>query len=144
MPGPVAGNQIPALVLPIGTDVFYSAGVQAQWNQWAQLKDSQGNIIFTMSGSGTDPKSIGAGYFHTADTNYTLQIGINNGGSFSQVLWGEARLVMGGVLMCDQYIYAAEDGGGTDYNDTILILQWLKPPPGVRELRRKALAHPGQ
>jgi hypothetical protein len=140
MPGPVAGNQIPTVVLPINTNVFYSAGVQATWNQWAQLKDSHGNIIFTMQGSGTNPKSIGIGYFLTSYTNYTLQIGINGGATFSQILWGEARLMMGGVLMCDQYIYAAEDGGGTDYNDTILILQWLRPPPGAPELRRRMLA----
>jgi hypothetical protein len=86
--------------------------------------------MFTMTGRGTTPKSIGAGFFNVTATSspYTLQIGINNGTQFSQVLYGECQLSMNGVLLCDQFIFAAEDGGGTDYNDTILILQWLKLP----------------
>ena len=127
--GPVSGNGI-AIVLPPGKTAFWTVNTQASWNQFTQLRDSGGNVIFTAQGASTgghSPTQIGSGSFQIQDQsgNYTLYIGINGGGSWSQVLWDDVTLALADTIMCSNFNFIAEDGADQDYNDTHVSLTWF-------------------
>jgi mannose-binding lectin len=120
--GPVSGNAIP-ITLPVGFTVYYSGMTQASWNQFIQLKDSHGNVIFTLSGSG--PYATQS--FTASDTtgNYTVYIGTNGGSQWSQVVWDEEVLNIGNTVYFGIFNFISEDGTDTDYNDSYLALYWF-------------------
>jgi hypothetical protein len=129
--GPVSGSGIP-IVLPANQLAFYSVFVQAGWNQFVQLLDSQNNVIFQASGSSGGPLAqIGGGSFTINDQtgNYTIQIGINGGGNaggqWSQVLYDDLIVANAGTIVCSNFNFIAEDGGGVDYNDCTVSLTWF-------------------
>ena len=127
---PVPGSGI-AVTLPPGKVVFWSALVQAAWSQFVQLKDSQGNVVFTVQGASPDghsPTQIGQGFFKPSDPsgNYTLWLGVNGGGAWSQVIWGQDSLSTGGTAYLTKYVFACEDGADSDFNDTYLQMQWFE------------------
>ena len=127
---PVPGNGI-GINLPAGKIVFWSAVVQAAWQQFVQLKDSSGNVVFTVEGASPDGHSatqIGEGFFQPADPsgNYTVWLGVNGGASWSQVIFAQDALSSGGSAFLTKYVFAAEDGADNDYNDTYLQMQWFE------------------
>jgi hypothetical protein len=127
--GPVTGNRI-AVNLPIGKIVFWSALVQSSANQFIQVQDSTGAVVFTTEGSsssGGTPTQIGQGFFQAADTNdvYYIFIGTNGGQSWSNVLWTQDVLVNGAAILFGKYMFTSEDGSDNDYNDSYLQIQWF-------------------
>lgn len=127
--GPVSGNGIP-ITLPPGKTVFWTVNTQAAWDQFVVLADSQGHAIFTASGSspgGHSPTQIGAGTFVAGDATgkYKLIVGINGGQSWSQVIWDEITLSLGGTVLSGNYNFIAEDGADQDFNDTHVSLTWF-------------------
>lgn len=128
--GPVLGNGI-AVSLPVGKVVFWSVLVQSSANQFIQLKDSTGNVVFTTQGassSGGTPTQIGQGFFQAGDAtnNYTVWIGINGGGSWNQVLYNQDTIAIGSSIYFGKYIFGSEDWTDADYNDSYLQLQWFQ------------------
>lgn len=126
--GPVSGNSIP-IVLPTGKTAFWSVIAQAAYNQFVQLQDSGGNVIFTAQGasSGGGPTQIGQGSFTVKDPsgNYTMSIGINGGSSWSTVLWDDITVSLGQNIMCSNFNFIAEDANDQDYNDSAVSLTWF-------------------
>ena len=127
--GPVSGNSIP-IVLPTGKTAFWSVIAQADFNQYVQLRDSGGNVIFTAQGSssgGGAPTQIGNGSFAINDQtgNYTMSIGINGGSSWSTVLWDDITVSLGQNIMCSNFNFIAEDANDQDYNDSAVSLTWF-------------------
>jgi hypothetical protein len=128
--GPVPGNGI-AVNLPVGKMVFWSVLVQSSANQFIQLKDSKGNVVFTAQGpssSGGTPTQIGEGFFQASDStnNYTVWIGINGGSQWTQVLYTQDAISLGASLYFGKYIFGSEDYTDNDYNDSYLQLQWFQ------------------
>lgn len=128
--GPVSGAGIP-INLPTGKVVFWSAMVQAQYNQFIQVKDGSGNVIFTAEGAssgGGQPTQIGQGFFQAADPNgaYTVWLGTNGGQQWSQVLYMQDTLNSGPAIYLSKYLFNSEDAGDNDYNDTCLQMQWFQ------------------
>lgn len=128
--GPVPGNGI-AVTLPAGKMMFWSVLVQSSANQFIQLKDSGGNVIFTTQGassSGGTPTQIGQGFFQALDStnNYTVWIGTNGGSKWSQVLYTQDAIALGASIYFGKYIFASEDWNDNDYNDSYLQLQWFE------------------
>ncbi|HUC60389.1 MAG TPA: hypothetical protein VMF53_00375 [Alphaproteobacteria bacterium] len=125
--GPVSGNGIP-FTLTSGKTCFWAVTVQASWTQFVQLKDPTGKVVFTASGSGGTggaPKQIGAGNFVAIAGNYMMYIGINNGQQWSQVIWDDDALTTGGTVYYQCSTFIAEDGGGTDYNDSCVQIAYF-------------------
>ncbi|WP_269714133.1 hypothetical protein [Caulobacter sp. NIBR2454] len=128
--GPVSGNGIP-VTLPSGKVVFWSALVQSSGNQFIQVKDGSGNVVFTAQGassSGGTPTQIGQGFFQAADPNnaYTVYLGTNGGGQWSKVIWSEDVLSSGATIYMGKYVFTTEDSTDADYNDTYLQMQWFQ------------------
>jgi hypothetical protein len=127
--GPVSGNGIAITLVP-GKIVYWTVNVQASYTQFVQLKDSAGNIIFTATGpsaGGHAPTQIGNGTFSVNDQsgNYKVYIGINNGQSWSSVLWDDMILYLGSKLMCSNFNFISEDATDQDYNDSCLTMTWF-------------------
>ncbi|OJX72134.1 hypothetical protein [Magnetospirillum sp. 64-120] len=126
--GPVSGNGI-AITLSPGKTVFWTVTAQAAYNQFVQLKDVNGTVVFTATGSGGTggtPKQIGNGSFTVPNNaNYTLYIGTNNGAQWSSVIWDADALVSGGSIYYETFNFISEDGGGTDYNDSCTTLSFF-------------------
>lgn len=127
--GPVSGNGIAISLVP-GKIVYWTANAQATWNQFVQLKDSTGKVIFTATGASTgghSPTQIGNGSFPVNDQSgkYKVYIGINNGQSWSSILWNDVLLYLGNTLICSNFNFIAEDGADQDYNDTCLTMSWF-------------------
>jgi len=124
--GPVSGNGV-AITLPLNMIVFWSAVVQAAENQFVQLQDSTGAVLFTAQGSGISPTQIGQGFFQAADPTqtYTVWLGIDGGAQWSQVLWTQDSLNNGPTTCMTKYLFTTEDGGDSDFNDTCLQMQWF-------------------
>ena len=128
--GPVSGNGI-AVTLPAGKMMFWSVLVQAAYDQFIQLKDSSGNVIFTAQGSsssGGTPTAIAQGIFQAVDptNNYTVWIGTNGGSVWSKVLYSQDAIAIGSSQYLGKYIFASEDSTDNDYNDSYLQLQWFE------------------
>lgn len=126
--GPVSGNSIP-IVLPPGKMVFWSVIAQAANSQFVQLKHSSGDVLFTAVGasSGGGPTQIGQGNFtiHAQSGNCTMFIGINEGSSWSTVLWDDITISLGQNIMCSNFNFIAEDASDQDYNDSAVSLTWF-------------------
>lgn len=129
--GPVSGAGI-TVNLPAGKIVFWSAVVQAGYQQFVQVKDSAGTVIFTAQGAsaggGGQPTQIGQGFFQAADPsdNYTVWLGTNGGQAWSQVLYAQDSLNSGANIYMGKYLFNTEDSGDADYNDTCLQMQWFQ------------------
>jgi hypothetical protein len=128
--GPVPGNGIP-ITIPAGKVVFWSALAQAAFVQFIELKDSSGVSVFSCQGASSDghsPTLIGQGFFQGGDQsgNYTMWLGTNGGGQWSQVLWAQDAIASGGPPYLTRYVFGTEDGNDNDYNDTYLQLQWFE------------------
>lgn len=128
--GPVSGNGI-GLIVPTGKTAFWTVTTQAAWNQFVQLRDSSGNVIFTATGNSPDghsPTQIGWGSFTAQDPggNYAIFIGIDGGSQWSSVLWDELPLILGGATMSANYNFISEDGADQDYNDSCVTLTWFE------------------
>lgn len=128
--GPVSGNGIP-ITLVAGKTVFWSVFAQAAWNQFVQLKDSRGNVVFTTAGAspgGHSPTQIGQSTFVVADQSgsYTLFIGINGGSAWQQVLWDQMDINLGANVYLSTYTFISEDGADQDYNDSCVTLSWFR------------------
>ncbi|RMB12040.1 hypothetical protein [Eilatimonas milleporae] len=129
--GPVTGDGI-AITLPKGKMIFWSAVAQATYQQFVQVKDSGGTVIFEASGSSADghsPTQYGQGMFQTnpsGDGGYTVWIGLNNGAGWQQVLWDKCGISHSGTDYYSQYTFISEDGADEDFNDTCLTLQWFE------------------
>lgn len=127
--GPVSGDGI-AVTIPLGKTAFWAVTSQAAWNQFVQLKDSGGGVIFTATGASPDghsPTQIGQGSFVAQDAsgNYQLFIGTNNGSSWSSVLWDELALDLAGTTKEGSYCFISEDGADQDFNDSCTSLTWF-------------------
>ncbi|WP_397598779.1 hypothetical protein [Sphingorhabdus sp.] len=127
--GPVSGNGI-ACTLPQGKTALWTATAQATNNQFVQLRDSRGNIIFTATGASVDghsPTPIGNGSFVAGDpsNNYMLYIGTNGGASWSQVIWDDLPLTYSGTTKISSYNFISEDSSDQDFNDLWLSLTWF-------------------
>jgi hypothetical protein len=127
--GPVSGNGI-ALTLVRGKTIFWTVNTQATWNQFIQLRDSDGNVVFTATGAsagGHAPTQIGNGSFVAIDPvgQYMLYIGYNNGQSWSSVLWDDMVVNLGSSIICSNYNFVSEDGADQDFNDSHLSLSWF-------------------
>src|ERR1700761_6461050 len=94
--GPVSGNKIAVNLTP-GKVVQFTVTAQAALNQYVELTNSSGGLVFQAKGSGGTngtPNLLKAGSF-TVDSqgNYTIYIGTNgggaSGGSWSSVLWDD-------------------------------------------------------
>lgn len=128
--GPVAGNGI-AITIPAGKVVFWTALVQAAFNQFIQVKDGSGNVVFTVQGAssqGGTPTQIGQGFFQASDPNgaYTVWIGVNGGQWWQSVLWDEKPISVGGTAYFDQFTFISEDSTDNDFNDTCLQMRWFQ------------------
>ncbi|MDQ5826019.1 MAG: hypothetical protein M3441_17625 [Chloroflexota bacterium] len=129
--GPTPGNQLPPLIIPKGSRVFYSTMVETWRKAFVQLKDSTGKVIFTLEGmSPKDPfkaVSIGDGSFQAEDPseNYTLSIGTEGSAKGATVLWNHDALVMGNTIYLQCYTYISEDAGDKDFNDCYVSLYWF-------------------
>ncbi|MBR9971606.1 hypothetical protein [Magnetospirillum sulfuroxidans] len=126
--GPVSGNGI-AITLAPGKTVFWTVTAQAAYTQFVQLKDTNGTVVFTATGSGGTggtPNQIGQGHFVVPNNaNYTMYIGTNNGAQWSSVIWDADALVYGGTVYYQTFNFISEDGGGTDYNDSAVTLSYF-------------------
>lgn len=128
--GPVEGDGI-AISLAGGKVVFWSAMVQAAWDQFVQLKDPSGDVVFTATGASPDghsPTQIGEGFFQvpSAGGDYTVWIGIDGGEQWSQVVWGQDALTGNGQTYMTRFVFASEDGADQDYNDSFVQMQWFE------------------
>lgn len=128
--GPISGDGI-AITLPPGKVVFWSALVQAAYDQFVQLKDSNGNVVFTAQGpsaSGYEPTQIGQGFFQVpAGTGaYTVYLGTNGGSAWSSVIWDQDQIDTGGTTYLGRFLFGTEDAGDNDYNDTFFQMQWFE------------------
>jgi hypothetical protein len=129
MPGPISGNQIPPLSLPQGNICFYSGMVQSSLNQYIQLTDSKGTEVLVLTGSSSTwgtPTPLGGGYFTLSDSTYTIKIGLNNGASWSSVIYNQSSVDLNGAPFYQQYTFLGEDGGDGDYNDSSFLLYWFR------------------
>ncbi len=126
--GPVSGNGI-AFTLNPGKTAFWTVTSQAAYNQYVQLRDVNGTVVFTATGSGGTsggPKQLGQGSFTVANNaNYTLYVGTNNGSSWSQVIWDADALVSGSTIYYQTFNFISEDGGGTDFNDSVVTISYF-------------------
>ncbi|MBN3216849.1 hypothetical protein CUU54_13315 [Pectobacterium polaris] len=126
--GPVSGNGI-AISLPQGKTVFWTVNVQASWQQFVQVRDSNNQLVFQASGAsqgGHSPTQIGNGTFvTTGNGTYTIYLGVNNGQSWSQVMWDEITLNIGNKVYSSGFNFITEDGADQDFNDTCLTLTWF-------------------
>ena len=122
--------------IPENKLVTFTAIHQAQYEQHIQVIDAGGNPIqFDLLGGGTAHFPIhGSGttanFFTNGSGKFIMKTGMkvqfaNTGGPVSKVsatnpnqFFIEGQIFGGGVL------YATEDGGGTDYNDTSFVVQW--------------------
>jgi hypothetical protein len=123
-----AATAIP-LQLVTGKNVFWTVTTQAGLPQQVTLRDSNGNKIFSATGSNTGgqgPNLIGNGTFAANDItgNYSLEI-LGNGKP-SQAIYTEAPLNYKGMAMTTTYIVNSEDSNDNDYNDTCVILTWFQ------------------
>ncbi len=130
--GPVSGASIP-VSLPAGKRCFYSSIVQSAANQFIELSDSQGKIVFTLTGAsipaGTgNPTPIGDGYFDVQDFsgNYIIKIGTDKGAKWSKVLYNMNELNLGNIKYYHEYVFISEDWSDDDYNDSYLIIYWME------------------
>ncbi|MCW2239969.1 hypothetical protein [Azospirillum canadense] len=125
--GPVSGNGI-SFALSAGKSAFWTVNTQAAYNQYVKLVDPSGNVVFTATGSGGTngtPNQIGSGNFTAVAGNYTIYIGINNGAQWNQVIWDSDSLVNGGTVYYSVTTFISEDGGGTDYNDSVVSISYF-------------------
>lgn len=127
--GPVSGNGIAVSLTP-GKVVYWTVNTQASWSQFVQLKDASGNIVFTATGASTgghSPTQIGNGTFtvNSQNGNYKVYIGINNGASWSSILWDNMTLTLNGKQLCSNINFISEDGADQDYNDSCLTMSWF-------------------
>ncbi|MFJ5504737.1 hypothetical protein ACIPUO_11120 [Pectobacterium carotovorum] len=126
--GPVSGNGI-VISLPQGKTVFWTVNVQASWQQFVQVRDSNNQLVFQASGAsqgGHSPTQIGNGTFVTTGNGaYTIYLGVNNGQSWSQVMWDEITLNIGNKVYSSSFNFITEDGADQDFNDTCLTLTWF-------------------
>ncbi len=128
--GPVSGNGI-EFTIPSGKTAFWTVTTQAAWQQFAQLQDSAGTVIFTASGASPDghsPTQIGSGSFTAADPggNYRLSIGTDGGAQWSSVVWDMLSLSLDSTTVSASYTFISEDGADQDYNDTCVSLTWFE------------------
>ncbi|WP_395945577.1 hypothetical protein [Brevundimonas sp.] len=127
--GPVPGGGI-AVALPVGKTVFWAVTVQAAYDQFVQLTDSQGDIIFVASGGspgGHSPTQIGHGSFVAQDPQgYRLYVGTNGGQAWSSVIWDSTALEVGGVPTSTNYNFISEDGADQDFNDSHVSITWFE------------------
>ncbi len=128
--GPVTGNGI-AITIPQDKVVFWSALVQASLNQFIKIQDSNGQTVFTCQGASPDghsPTQVGSGFFQAGDPsgNYTVWLGTSGGAQWSNVLWVQDSLAVGGTSYLTRYVFGTEDGADEDYNDTYLQMQWFQ------------------
>ena len=133
--GPVSGQSI-MITLPASVMVFWAATAQAAYMQyvavWAvQQSGGPDVLVFNSSGcspNGHSPTNYGTGAFSTAaygTTSYRVQIGVNNGASWQQVIWQETALNQSSVVLFESFDFISEDGTDQDYNDTHFSLQWF-------------------
>ena len=127
--GPVLGNGIP-VSLPQGKTVCWTVTVQAADSQFVQLRDSQGNVIFTATGAspgGHSPTQIGASSFVAGDASgaYALFVGVNGGQAWSSVLWDSIPLMLDGTAMSTNLNFISEDGADQDFNDSHTSITWF-------------------
>jgi hypothetical protein len=127
--GSAPGNGI-AISLPLNKIVFWSVMAQSTTNQFIQVKDSSGNIVFTAQGassSGETPTQIGQGFFQAADpsSSYTIWIGTSGGTLWSNVLWTQDVLNIGTTIYAGKYIFSSADSGNA-YNDSYIQMQWFQ------------------
>jgi len=128
--GPVSGASIP-VSLPYGKTVFWSMLVQADYDQFVQLKDSQGNVQFTATGTssgGGQPTQVAQGFFQVGDQSgaYTLSLGVNGGAHWSSVIYSSDVLNLGSTIYFGSYIFVTEDATDADYNDTCFQMNWFQ------------------
>lgn len=126
--GPVSGNGI-AVALPPGKTVFWNVTVQATYSQYVVLNDPTGAQVFQATGAspgGHSPTQVGQGSFVVGGNGgYTLYVGINGGQSWSQVLWDDMTVDLGGTVMCANLNFISEDGADQDFNDSAVSLTWF-------------------
>ncbi len=126
--GPVSGNGI-AFSLPAGKTAFWTVTTQAAYNQFVQLKDSTGAVIFQSVGAssgGHSPTQIGSGTFvTTGNSPYTIYIGINGGQQWSTVLWDDMIVNLNDTIMCSNFNFISEDGADQDFNDSAVSISWF-------------------
>ena len=126
--GPVSGNGITITLTP-GKKVFWTVTAQSAGNQFVQLKDVNGTVVFTATGVGganSDPKQIGSGSFVVPNNpNYTLYIGINNGSSWNRVIWDTEALFSGSSIYYNSLTFISEDGSDNDFNDSCTTLSYF-------------------
>ncbi|WP_181699868.1 hypothetical protein [Chthonobacter albigriseus] len=133
--GPVSGQSI-VITLPAKAMVFWSATAQATFMQyvavWA-ISPSGGPDVLVFQATGTSPDghspaNFGTGAFSTAaygTTSFRVQVGVNGGASWQQVLWQETPLDLSGTTLFESFDFISEDGTDLDFNDTHLSLQWF-------------------
>lgn len=125
--GPVSGGGI-AVSLTQGT-VFWTVTSQAAWDQFVQLKDPSGNVVFTATGASPDvhsPTQIGQGSFASEDGDYQLFVGINGGQSWSSVIYDYVPVSVDGRILSSSFAFISEDGADQDYNDSCTTLSWFE------------------
>lgn len=120
--------------IPQGNFVSFTAIVQAAYTQAFQIVDGSGNPIsytdgttgqtktFPITSSGTAAHMMGGGSL-TWDTSYKIQFG-SSGSSAPQVADTNIQNLKNDDTIYSQgQVFGTEDGGGTDFNDTVLWLQ---------------------
>ena len=123
--------------IPTGKIVTFTALHQASFTQHIQVVDTRGNpiqfdllgngiAIFPISGSGTS-----VNFFINGSGKFIMQEGMkvqfaNSGGQVSSVsATNPNQFFIDGKIYGGGTLYATEDGGGTDFNDTSFVIQWF-------------------
>ncbi len=120
--GPVPATNI-QLSVAANANVFFTLAAQAAWAQTATITDSNNNTIAALSGT-ANPGFVGTTYFNSGgNTTLYLTVSTQQGGT-SQAIYADSVLNIGATVYAGYYIFATEDGGGTDYNDSLITLAW--------------------
>ena len=116
-------NPIPGNVI-----VVLSGYTQSALKQTVTVKDSGGNTVATISGTGTNPTSMGVSYFKSPANPGAYTVSITNSGSqTTRVIKSYSSVAFGTTTYLGTWQFIAEDspsGGDCDFNDCTVYLSW--------------------
>ncbi len=101
----------------------WSLSTQAGFTQNLLIKDADGNILVNASDSGTKYFAK-TGTFMGGKNPHTVAISAN--GKPSDVQAASSAMVLGGKATSKTYLFASEDLGDGDYQDSFVTLTWFE------------------
>ena len=105
--------------MPKGKSGQWTFTTQAAFTQEMELKDKNGNVIASASGSGIAIQPV-TGTFDTTEGPYTLNITAN--GKPSRMIYSSAVNANGGSVKQLTYTFGSEDSTDRDFNDCFVVV----------------------